>query len=472
MEQTDLGKLFVGGISWDTSEERLKEYFSTYGEVLDTVIMKDRKTGRARGFGFIIFADPIVADLVIQKRHYIDGKMVETKKAISLDAEANTISRHSASIQCFPVPIHTRKIFVGGLASSVTESEFKLYFEKFGTVTDSVVMYDHDMRRPKGFGFITYDSEDAVDKVLLKTFHELHDKMVEVKRAVPKDLSPIPNKNLPGGDNYCLGRIDNFLDSYNQGYLPRAADKHGVGMGGKLSHITSKRNVFTPISSNFGMGLNVEGKMDPNFAESANFGNSINNGKSMSLYFHNNSNRFTNSMGFDGETGGDSSFFSSHTRSLWSNMGPNTTNSRRYMGYKAGTFGGVNFENTRLGCESSPILSTGRERRTLSNQGENLVNGGVHNNYNLDEDYGRNIITTVAPTSSYDASTGGYNVVFEDLHASSSVYADNTCRIADSEREETDVFGYGLGTRVNDIQFKHSPDYIGGYKQGRKKQRN
>lgn len=42
--QSDLGKLFIGGISWDTDEERIKEYFSTFGEVLEAVIMKDRST--------------------------------------------------------------------------------------------------------------------------------------------------------------------------------------------------------------------------------------------------------------------------------------------------------------------------------------------------------------------------------------------------------------------------------------------
>lgn len=77
MKQFDLGKLFIGGISWETNEERLREYFSNYGEVLETLVMKDRKTGRPRGFGFIIFADPAIADLVIKERHNIDGKMVK-----------------------------------------------------------------------------------------------------------------------------------------------------------------------------------------------------------------------------------------------------------------------------------------------------------------------------------------------------------------------------------------------------------
>jgi RNA recognition motif-containing protein len=72
------------------------------------------------------------------------------------------------------------------LETKFTESDFKNYFEQFGLINDVVVMCDHNTQRPRGFGFITYDSEESVDKALLRTFHELNGKMVEVKRAVPK----------------------------------------------------------------------------------------------------------------------------------------------------------------------------------------------------------------------------------------------------------------------------------------------
>lgn len=74
--ESDLGKLFIGGISWDTNEDRLREYFKTFGEVVEAVIMKDRQTGRARGFGFIVFADPSVAERVVMEKHTIDGRTV------------------------------------------------------------------------------------------------------------------------------------------------------------------------------------------------------------------------------------------------------------------------------------------------------------------------------------------------------------------------------------------------------------
>ena len=72
------GKLFIGGISWDTNEDRLREYFQTFGEVVEAVIMKDRTTGRARGFGFVVFADPAAAERVIKEKHMIDGRTVST----------------------------------------------------------------------------------------------------------------------------------------------------------------------------------------------------------------------------------------------------------------------------------------------------------------------------------------------------------------------------------------------------------
>lgn len=79
---------------------------------------------------------------------------------------------------------------MGGLPSTLTEEGFRQYFENFGHVTDVVVMYDQSTQRPRGFGFISFDTEDAVDRVLYKTFHDLNGKQVEVKRALPKDANP------------------------------------------------------------------------------------------------------------------------------------------------------------------------------------------------------------------------------------------------------------------------------------------
>ncbi|KAI4365032.1 hypothetical protein MLD38_021053 [Melastoma candidum] len=66
-------KLFVGRISWDTNEELLKDYFRKFGDVVESVIMRDRATKRAQGFGFVVFAYPAVAERVVQQKHMIAG---------------------------------------------------------------------------------------------------------------------------------------------------------------------------------------------------------------------------------------------------------------------------------------------------------------------------------------------------------------------------------------------------------------
>ena len=70
------GKLFISGISWETTEEKLKEYFENYGDVVQTVVMRDKTTGRPRGFGFVVFADPSILDRVLQDKHTIDARTV------------------------------------------------------------------------------------------------------------------------------------------------------------------------------------------------------------------------------------------------------------------------------------------------------------------------------------------------------------------------------------------------------------
>lgn len=52
------------------------KHFTRYGEITDSVIMKDRATGQPRGFGFVTYADPSVVDKVIEDTHIINGKQV------------------------------------------------------------------------------------------------------------------------------------------------------------------------------------------------------------------------------------------------------------------------------------------------------------------------------------------------------------------------------------------------------------
>ncbi|KAK4516649.1 uncharacterized protein ATC70_011626 [Mucor velutinosus] len=51
-------KLFIGGLSWNTTDETLRYKFEEFGQVTDAVVIRDRDTGRSRGFGFVTYTNP------------------------------------------------------------------------------------------------------------------------------------------------------------------------------------------------------------------------------------------------------------------------------------------------------------------------------------------------------------------------------------------------------------------------------
>ncbi|GFY85974.1 RNA-binding protein 1 [Actinidia rufa] len=216
MADHDESKLFVGGISRETSQDTLRNHFGKYGAVVDSVIARDRTTGSHRGFGFVSFSDSSAVERALQDSHVILERTVEVKKAIPRNEQHQNqqqnkgLNRNIGSSSGGSAgQFRTKKIFVGGLAPILTEEEFKSYFETFGRITDVVVMYDNVTSRPRGFGFITFDSEDAVEEVMKKSFHELTGKLVEVKRAVPKEGS---NNN---GNNGYNSRVGGGRENYN-----------------------------------------------------------------------------------------------------------------------------------------------------------------------------------------------------------------------------------------------------------------
>jgi cold-inducible RNA-binding protein len=78
-------KLFVGGLSWNTSDDGLRSSFASYGEVTDAKVVTDRDTGRSRGFGFVTFAQ---ADDARQAQAGLDGTVLDGRTIRVNEAES------------------------------------------------------------------------------------------------------------------------------------------------------------------------------------------------------------------------------------------------------------------------------------------------------------------------------------------------------------------------------------------------
>lgn len=170
------GKLFVGGLSWETTQENLQSYFTRFGEVVDCVVMKNNETGRSRGFGFVTFADPANVDIALQNGpHELDGRTIDPKPCNP---------RYMSKPQKgggYP------KVFLGGLPANATETDLRTFFGRYGKVMEVVIMYDQERKKSRGFGFLSFEDESSVERVTQKHYVNLNGKQVEVKKAEPRD---------------------------------------------------------------------------------------------------------------------------------------------------------------------------------------------------------------------------------------------------------------------------------------------
>ncbi|XP_061753044.1 RNA-binding protein Musashi homolog 2b isoform X4 [Nerophis ophidion] len=180
------------------------------------MVMRDPTTKRSRGFGFVTFTDAASVDKVLaQQHHELDSKTIDPKVAFPRRAQPKMVTR-------------TKKIFVGGLSANTVVEDVKQYFEQFGKVDDAMLMFDKTTNRHRGFGFITFESEDIVEKVCDIHFHEINNKMVECKKAQPKEVMFPPGtrgraRGLPYTmDAFMLGMgmlsYPNIVATYGRGY--------------------------------------------------------------------------------------------------------------------------------------------------------------------------------------------------------------------------------------------------------------
>lgn len=222
--EEDAGKMFVGGLSWDTSKKDLKDYFSKFGEVTDCTIKMDPVSGRSRGFGFILFKDPASVNKVLeQKEHKLDGRQIDPKKAMAMKKE--------------PV----KKIFVGGLNPETSKELIQEYFGTFGEIETIELPQDPKTEKRRGFVFITYKDEDTAKKVLEKKFHTVNGSKCEIKQAQPKEVYQQQQFGARGygghggraprgqGQGWNQGYNNYWNQGYNQNY---GYGQQGYGYGG------------------------------------------------------------------------------------------------------------------------------------------------------------------------------------------------------------------------------------------------
>ncbi|KAF4713500.1 hypothetical protein FOZ63_008556, partial [Perkinsus olseni] len=191
-------KLFLGGLPPNCDKQQLREYFSQFGAIEDSIVMIDRATGRSRGFGFITFLQPQDMEVCLDHMpHVIMDKTIDVKRAVE-GGLGPRVTRHrqqgpmkaawsnndniyyyggssrgggsyrgysggkwsTSSSYTLPyrVPDDPSKVFIGGLPASADEDSLTDMLGQYGNIVDCNVMFDRGTGRNRGFGYATFST--------------------------------------------------------------------------------------------------------------------------------------------------------------------------------------------------------------------------------------------------------------------------------------------------------------------------
>lgn len=163
-------KLFVGGLTWDTTEDDLRNYFSKFGTIQALNIKYDSATKTSRGYGFITFTTPSVIDTILASApHKIRDKVVDAKKSN-------------------PKPIF-KKVFCGGIDGTLPEEEIRKYFSKYGKIEGLELPFDKAKGKRREFCFIIYETEESADAAVQLPKQTIGGRECDVKKAQPQNVA-------------------------------------------------------------------------------------------------------------------------------------------------------------------------------------------------------------------------------------------------------------------------------------------
>ena len=170
-------KLFVGGLAGSTSEGKMFQYFSRFGEVTSISLIKPtNESDFSAGFGFVTMKSMLTMDAILSYTHQIDGNVVECQSMVDRQA-AKRKEREEMD----------RKLFVGGLSEKTSDFCLKKFFEKIGAVQKAYVVKDHKTGRSRGFGFVLFEDPASIQDAMKNKKYYIDKKQVHLKVSRPKD---------------------------------------------------------------------------------------------------------------------------------------------------------------------------------------------------------------------------------------------------------------------------------------------
>ena len=205
-------ELFVNNLSYNTTDESLRNYFGKYGEIESTKIVHDKETGRPKGVGFCKFCDPSSAAKALKDNDnlFLDGRPISV--SYSNDKKGSAKVRKSNFKGDRNYQGEKYSIFIGNLSFKTNEDGIKNVFEDCGKIIDIRIAKTPE-GKPRGFAHVDFDSNEAVENALEKSGYKLDGRELRIDRTTNK---PSNTKGVFGEHSYKKFKKDNKDNKENK----------------------------------------------------------------------------------------------------------------------------------------------------------------------------------------------------------------------------------------------------------------
>ncbi|KAK9096816.1 hypothetical protein Sjap_022313 [Stephania japonica] len=190
-------KLFVHGLGWETTSEKLNDFFSQYGEIEECNVVADKGTGKSKGYGFLLFKHRKSARNALKEpQKKIESRITACQLASAGPVGFNPSHFHqhqhqhqqqAARSSSYPSQdVLPRKIYVGNVNSEIPADRLLAFFANYGEIEEGPLGFDRQTGKPKGYALFIYKTVEGARKALEE-----------------------PNKNFEGYQLYCQKATDN-----------------------------------------------------------------------------------------------------------------------------------------------------------------------------------------------------------------------------------------------------------------------
>lgn len=253
-------KLFVRGLGHETTTEKLRSLFSTYGEIEEAIVITDKITAKSKGYGFVKFKHIDGAILALKEpSKKIDGRMTVTQLAA-----AGVNNGGGADVAA-------RKIYVGNVPFEISAERLLGHFSAYGEIEEGPLGFDNSNGQARGFAFFIYRTEEGARASLVDPIKNIDGHQVNCKlavdggkkgvKAVTGVINGVGNTGPMNGDNSNRVGGGSMPNSMNSSY--------GVGGGGyggynggpqqMMAHQNPHSNSPLPSSVGGGPGFGNQG---------------------------------------------------------------------------------------------------------------------------------------------------------------------------------------------------------------------